>query len=74
MIFALLLIAFAIGVGLTVNAQFSGRPLPGCTPWRQMSRPTSRGRRSNANEPDVFASADADLDPESDTGEPKGWN
>jgi hypothetical protein len=28
----------------------------------------------NANEPDVFASPDADLDPESDTGEPDGWN
>ena len=27
-----------------------------------------------ANEPDVFASPDADLDPESDTGEPEGWN
>jgi len=29
---------------------------------------------ANANEPDVFASPDADLDPESDTGEPEGWN
>jgi len=28
----------------------------------------------NANEPDVFASPEADLDPESDTGEPEGWN
>jgi|GEM_PF-3655381 len=28
----------------------------------------------NANEPDVFASPQADLDPESDTGEPKEWN
>jgi hypothetical protein len=28
----------------------------------------------NANEPDVFASKNADLDPESDTGEPKGRN
>ncbi|HXN08930.1 MAG TPA: hypothetical protein VN860_04645 [Candidatus Acidoferrales bacterium] len=28
----------------------------------------------NANGPDVFASEDADLDPESDTGEPNGWN
>lgn len=29
---------------------------------------------TNENEPDVFASSDADLDPESDTGEPQGWN
>jgi len=28
----------------------------------------------NSNEPDVFASPEADLDPESDTGEPEGWN
>jgi len=28
----------------------------------------------NANEPDVFASPEADLNPESDTGEPEGWN
>ena len=28
----------------------------------------------NALEPDVFANEDADLDPESDTGEPEGWN
>jgi len=28
----------------------------------------------NANEPDVFATDSGDLDPESDTGEPDGWN
>jgi len=28
----------------------------------------------NANEPDVFATPEADLDAESDTGEPKGRN
>jgi hypothetical protein len=28
----------------------------------------------NANEPDIFASEEADLDPESDTGEPEGRN
>jgi hypothetical protein len=28
----------------------------------------------NANEPDVFANDSADLDPESDTGDPEGWN
>lgn len=28
----------------------------------------------STNEPDVFASPEADLDPESDTGEPKGQN
>jgi len=27
----------------------------------------------NTNEPNVFANDGADLDPESDTGEPKGW-
>lgn len=28
----------------------------------------------NANEPDVFASPEADLDPQSDTGESEKWN
>jgi hypothetical protein len=33
----------------------------------------SPSQNTNANEPDVFAE-DADLDPESDTGEPEGFN
>jgi len=40
---------------------------------RPVSAP-SGSRNPNAYEPDVFANPDADLDPESDTGEPDGWN
>ena len=38
------------------------------------ARGSASNPNPNANEPDVFASEDADLDPESDTGEPAGWN
>ena len=37
-----------------------------------LSRRAAIETHSNENEPDVFASPDADLDPESDTGEPQG--
>ncbi len=39
-----------------------------------VGRWSAAATNSNANEPDVFASPEADLDPESDTGEPEGWN
>jgi hypothetical protein len=37
------------------------------------SKPASEPN-PNANEPDALANDGADLDPESDTGEPDGWN
>jgi hypothetical protein len=60
-----LAVIFASVVWATVTAVLKG--VPGCTPWR-------RSPKRNRPEPDVFASPDADLDPESDTGEPQGWN
>ena len=39
-----------------------------------LTRRAALKAKPNANEPDVFANDGADLDPESDTGEPKGWN
>lgn len=60
-----LAVIFVGALWATLAAVLKG--VPGCTPWRRIPK-------QNRPEPDVFASPEADLDPESDTGEPQGWN
>ncbi len=56
----------AAGLAALVVWSLLAKPVPGCTPCRR------RLPNPNANEPNVFASSGADLDPESDTIEPHG--